>query len=170
VVRAWLNRHHLSTRPALGDGLLMPATGSVAGIEAAFRTRINRVRLPGGRTALLNRRAPRVPAELRRWVSAVLGLSTVHLPGSSLASGAVPGPRACRAARTTRHVYPAAWLAHAYKFAASGRHSHHACPFRGQRDQPCYRAARGYGLATGLGTPQAGYLVTDLLRERAGRA
>ena len=27
-----------------------------------------------------------------------------------------PGPRACRAARTTRHVYPAAWLAHAYTF------------------------------------------------------
>ena len=61
AVRAWLNRHHLSTRPALGDGLLMPATGSVAGIEAAFRTRIDRVRLPGGRTALLNRRAHGCP-------------------------------------------------------------------------------------------------------------
>jgi subtilase family serine protease len=116
AVRAWLNRHRLTTRPVLGDGLLLPATGPVAAIEAAFRTTIDRVRLPGGRTALLNRRAPRMPADLRRWVSAVIGLSTVHLPGSSLASGPVPGPRACRAARTTRHVYTAAWLAHAYKF------------------------------------------------------
>jgi kumamolisin len=116
AVRAWLNRHHLSTRPTLGDGLLLPAAGSVAGIEAAFRTTIDRVRLPDGRTALLNRRAPRVPADLRGQVSAVIGLSTVHLPGSALASGPVPGPRACRAARTTRHVYTAAWLARAYKF------------------------------------------------------
>lgn len=116
AVRAWLNRHHLTTRPVLGDGLLLPATGPVAAIEAAFRTTIDRVRLPGGRTALLNRRAPRMPADLRRWVSAVIGLSTVHLPGSGLASGPVPGPPACRAARTTRHVYTAAWLAHAYKF------------------------------------------------------
>jgi subtilase family serine protease len=116
AVRAWLNRHHLSTRPVLGDGLLLPATGSAAGIEAAFRTTIDRVRLPDGRTALINRRAPRVPGDLRRQVSAVIGLSTVHLPGSALASGPVPGPRACHAARTTRHVYTAAWLARAYTF------------------------------------------------------
>jgi subtilase family serine protease len=116
AVRAWLNRHHLSTRPTLGDGLLLPAAGSVAGVEAAFRTTIERVRLSDGRTALLNRRPPRVPADLRRLVSAVIGLSTVHLPGSALASGPVPGPRACRAPRTTRHVYTAAWLARAYKF------------------------------------------------------
>jgi subtilase family serine protease len=116
AVRAWLNHHHLGTRLALGDGLLLPVTGSAADIEAAFRTTIDRVRLPDDRTALLNRRAPSVPADLRRQVSAVVGLSTVHLPGSALGSGPVPGPRACRAARTTRHVYTAAGLARAYKF------------------------------------------------------
>lgn len=116
AVRTWLDSQHLSTRPALGDGLLLPAAGSVADIEAAFRTTIYRVRLPDGRTALVNRRPPRVPAGLRGQVSAVIGLSTVHLPGSALASGPVPGPRACHAARTTRHVYTAAWLARAYKF------------------------------------------------------
>ena len=116
AVGAWLNHHHLGARPALGDGLLLPATGSAAAVEAAFRTTIDRVRLPDGRTALLNRRAPRVPADLRGQVSAVIGLAAVHLPGSGLASGPVPGPRACPAARTTRHVYPAAWLARAYKF------------------------------------------------------
>jgi subtilase family serine protease len=116
AVRAWLRSQHLVTRPVLGDGLLLPARGPVARIEAAFRTTIDRVRLADGRTALLNRRAPEVPASLRRWVSGVIGLSNVHLPGSDLAPGRVPGPRACRAARTARHVYTAAWLAHAYRF------------------------------------------------------
>ena len=50
-------------------------------------------------------------------MSAVFGLSTMHLSGSDLGRGRGPGPRACRAARTTRHVYTAAWLAHAYKFS-----------------------------------------------------
>ena len=122
AVRAWLRSRHLSTRPTLGDGLLLPVTGSVAAIEAAFRTAIDRVRLADGRTALLNRQAPRVPAGLHRRVSAVIGLSNVHLPGSALASGPVPGPRACRAARATRHVYTAAWLARAYQFNPLYRH------------------------------------------------
>ena len=122
AVRAWLRRHGLATGATLGDGLLLPASGPVARIEAAFRTPIDRVRLADGRTALLNRRAPEMPAGLRRWVSAVIGLSTVHLPGSSLARGSVPGPRACRAARRTRHVYTAAWLAHAYRFNPLYRH------------------------------------------------
>jgi kumamolisin len=116
AVRAWLRSHHLTARPALGDGLLLPVTAPAGAVEAAFRTPIDRVRLAGGRTAMLNRRAPEVPAALHSRVSAIIGLSTVHLPGSSLASGPVPGPRACRAARRTRHVYAAAWLAHAYRF------------------------------------------------------
>jgi len=117
AVRTWLRGHGLTPRPTLGDGLLLPVTGPVARIEAAFRTTIDRLRLADGRTALLNRRPPRVPASLRRRVSAIIGLSTVYLPGSDLAAGAVPGPRACRAARRTRHVYTAAWLAHAYRFS-----------------------------------------------------
>ena len=67
AVRAWLRSHDLTTRPALGDGLLLPATGPAGRIEAAFRTAIERVRLASGRTALLNRRAPggtRRPAPL----------------------------------------------------------------------------------------------------------
>ena len=116
AVRSWLRGQHLTIRPTLGDGLLLPAAGTVGRIEAAFRTTIDRVRLADGRTALVNRRPPEVPASLRHWVSAVIGLNNLHLPGSDLASGPVPGPRACRAARTTRHVYTAAWLAHAYRF------------------------------------------------------
>ncbi len=116
AVRDWLRRQHLATRPTLGDGLLLPVTGPAARIEAAFRTTIDRLRLADGRTALLNRQRPRLPAGLRRRVSAIIGLSTVHLPGSDLVTGRVPGPRACPAARRTPHVYTAAWLAHAYRF------------------------------------------------------
>jgi subtilase family serine protease len=54
--------------------------------------------------------------------------------------------------------------------AGYGRHSHRTCRSAGRRPQPCYPAARGYDLATGLGSPQAGYLVAALLRERAGPA
>jgi subtilase family serine protease len=53
--------------------------------------------------------------------------------------------------------------------ATYGRHSHHACRSGRRRRLACYPATRGYDMATGLGSPQAGYLVTDLLRERPGR-
>ena len=53
--------------------------------------------------------------------------------------------------------------------AAHGRHAHHTCRAGVRRGQPCYPARRGYDMATGLGSPQAGYLVTALLREHAGR-
>ena len=45
----------------------------------------------------------------------------------------------------------------------NGRYSHHTCRYDGKRRQPCYRATRGYDMATGLGTPQAVYLVPDLV-------
>jgi subtilase family serine protease len=48
--------------------------------------------------------------------------------------------------------------------AAGGHPSHYACRYQGGPRQPCYRAVRGYDLATGLGTPRARYLIADLLR------
>ena len=116
AVGSWLRSQHLSTGPASGDGLLLPVSGLATRIEAAFRTAIDEVRLPGGRTARVNRQAPRVPAALHRWISAVIGLDNLYLPQPALARGAVPGPQACRAARATPHVYPAAALARAYQF------------------------------------------------------
>jgi subtilase family serine protease len=53
--------------------------------------------------------------------------------------------------------------------ATYGRHSHHTCRSGRRRRLACYPATRGYDMATGLGSPQAGHLVTDLLRERPGR-
>jgi subtilase family serine protease len=134
--RAWLHAQHLVTQPVLGDGLLLPVTGSVRRIEAAFRVKIARVRLAGGRLAWANQSPPELPTGLRHWVAAVAGLDSLPVLHPQLAHGAapsqlphlavqpvltsgggpVPGPRACPAARTTRHVYTAAWLATAYKF------------------------------------------------------
>jgi subtilase family serine protease len=134
--RAWLRGQHLVTQPVLADGLLLPVTGSVRQFEAAFRVKIARIRLAGGRLAWANQSAPEVPSGLRRWVAAVVGLDSLHVLHPELARGAlpnqvprltaqpelasgggsVPGPQACPAARATRHVYTAAWLATAYKF------------------------------------------------------
>ena len=138
AVRSWLRSQHLATGRTLGDGLLQPVTGSVRRLEAAFRVRIDRVRLAGGQPAHANRQAPELPARLHHWVAGIIGLDNlrqVHpatVPGAASASGPasgfaassgpVPGPRACRAARATRHVYTAAWLANAYKFNPLYRH------------------------------------------------
>ncbi len=116
AVGSWLRSQHLATGPASGDGLLLPVSGPAVRIEAAFRTAIDEVRLPGGRTARVNRQAPQVPAALHRWISAVIGLDNLYLPQPALAPGFIPGPRACRAARATPHVYTAAGLARAYQF------------------------------------------------------
>jgi kumamolisin len=69
-------------------------------------------------------------------------------------------PRAFTGVRTGQNDY----------LAGYGRRAHRTCRSGGHRRQPCYPATRGYDMATGLGTPQAGYLVTALLRERAGQA
>ena len=45
--------------------------------------------------------------------------------------------------------------------------SHHTCRYGGKRGKPCYHATRGYDMASGLGTPQASYLVAALLREHS---
>ncbi len=142
--RSWLRSQHLVTQPVLADGLLLPVTGSAGQFERAFRVKIARVRLAGGRLASgrlawANRSAPELPGGLRRWVAAVVGLDSLHVlhpelargpagetaprpaaqagpDGTAASRGSVPGPRACRAARATRYVYTAAWLATAYKF------------------------------------------------------
>ena len=116
AVTSWLRSQHLSTGSALGDGLLIPATGSTAQVEAAFQTTIDQVRLANGRMARVNRQAPKVPARLRRWVTAVAGLDNLNTPRPGLAQGAAAGPQACPAARKTPHVYTAAQLARAYGF------------------------------------------------------
>lgn len=140
AVRAWLRRRGLRVGATVGDGLLVPASEPAGAMEAAFGTPIVRVRLASGRVARANRRSVTLPARLRRWVSAVVGLSNVVLPGDGLTSparsasrawhghparkansstrraAAGAGPQACAAARRTPATFTAGQLAYAYQF------------------------------------------------------
>jgi subtilase family serine protease len=126
ALRSWLRSHHLSVGPALGDGLLVPATGTVRELEAAFRTPIRLVRLAGGRVAHANRRAPRVPAALRPSVLTVAGLDNLvtaepKLPMAPASDGArrpAAGQQACAGARDMSNAFTAGQVAHAYQFDA----------------------------------------------------
>ena len=100
--RGWLRSRHLVTQPVLADGLLLPVTGSVGQFEAAFRVKIARVRLPGGRLAWANRSAPELPGGLRRWVAAVVGLDSLHVLHPQLARGASRGDGGAAARRAGR--------------------------------------------------------------------
>ncbi len=82
LLRTWLRASGLRAGPASGDGLVLPATGSAAGIEQAFQTPIRLVRLPGGRIAHVNTRAAMLPQAVRPWVIAVLGLDSLIQPQS----------------------------------------------------------------------------------------
>jgi kumamolisin len=95
--------------------------------------------------------------------AALTALADRQAPGRRLG---LLSPSLYRAARSDPRAFADVVAGNNDYLAGPGRRSHHTCRFRGQRDQPCYRAARGYDMATGLGTPQAGSLVTDLLRER----
>jgi subtilase family serine protease len=95
--------------------------------------------------------------------AALTALADQRAPGHRLG---LLSPSLYRVARSDPRAFSDVAAGNNDYLAGYGPRSHHACRFRGQRDQPCYRAARGYDMATGLGTPQAGYLVTGLLAER----
>ena len=84
-----------------------------------------------------------------------LGLLSPSLYRIARPGPGAPSPTSWRATTTTSPRY--------------GRHSHDTCRSGRRRRLACYPATRGYDMATGLGSPQAGYLVADLLRERPGR-
>lgn len=57
--------------------LALPVSGSVAQVQRAFAVIEARVRLPDGRAAFANERAPRVPAGIAESVQAILGLDDI---------------------------------------------------------------------------------------------
>ena len=57
--------------------LMIGVSGTVAQVQRAFAVTESRVRLPGGRLAFANGRAPRVAAQIAGGVQAVLGLDDV---------------------------------------------------------------------------------------------
>jgi hypothetical protein len=75
ATRAWLASRGLHVGPTSADGLLIPVSGTVAGMEAAFAVPLVQARMSDGRTARLATTGPRMPATLVPDVQGVIGLS-----------------------------------------------------------------------------------------------
>jgi kumamolisin len=69
---------HIAKVPA--NHLSVEVSGDAAEVERAFRTGLDRVRLPGGRIAYLNADAPVLPATIAKYVQGVIGLENLSLP------------------------------------------------------------------------------------------
>jgi subtilase family serine protease len=96
-VRAWLAGGGLTLRPTVGDGTVVPFTGTATAVSAAFGTVLGSERLPSGRIAYANRSAPLVPAGLAPQVQEVVGLDDLVLPEED-----VPSPAVARTTTTRR--------------------------------------------------------------------
>jgi Pro-kumamolisin, activation domain/Putative Ig domain len=80
AVRASLRARGLRPgRPAAND-LSIPVRASAGDMSTAFGTALARLRLRGGRIAIVNRSAPELPTAVAPDVQAILGLSTVAAP------------------------------------------------------------------------------------------
>ena len=126
-VRSELTALGLDPGPVDSGRTLIPVTATAAALERAFGTTLVDYRLPGGRVAYANLRAPVVPGVIAPYVQGVVGLDDVaqaqhasyHAPA---ATAATPSARAATsgttlASDTTAHksygpfVAPAASLA-----------------------------------------------------------
>jgi subtilase family serine protease len=131
AVRAALRQAGLPAGVVTANRLAIPVTATAAAAERAFGTELSRYRLPGGRIGYQNAAAPRIAAGAARYVSGVLGLSTLYRESGLLARrpvrptgarGPAPrlsavadskGPRACSAA-TASGAFTASDLASHY--------------------------------------------------------
>jgi len=80
AVSAALRARGLSVGSAGANGLSLPLRASVATLQRAFSTRLERVRLPGGRLGRIATVPPALPAAVAGEVQAVLGLSELARP------------------------------------------------------------------------------------------
>ena len=78
AVRAALRRVGLSPGAVTSNRLIIPVTASAAAVEHAFGIALVSYRLPGGRVAYTNTSAPRIAAAVARYVSGVIGLSSLY--------------------------------------------------------------------------------------------
>jgi len=118
VIRA-LRQSHLRVGAVSGNGLILPVSGTVRAIDAAFHTRLVAYHLSGGETGWAPVSVPRLSRRVSHSVSSVLGLDNLVVSHSSMerapasaggksgadASAASPGerdtPGACAAASDT---------------------------------------------------------------------
>ena len=83
VVRA-LRGARLRVGTVSANGLIVPVSGTVAEVDAAFHTRLVAYRLGDGRLGWAPSKAPRLPGSVAHAVSAVLGLDDLVLAHSSV--------------------------------------------------------------------------------------
>jgi subtilase family serine protease len=138
TVRSALGERGLDVGAPGRNGLSLPVTATVGEAESAFGISVERVRMPSGRTAYANDRAPAIPAAAAPFVQAVVGLDDVAQPhrqaggaGSPLAAAdttagpAVPavvtgGPQPCEDALDRQKKdggYTADQIASAYQLS-----------------------------------------------------
>ncbi len=93
-VTAQLKQSGLTVGPPSSTGLSVPVSGTVAQVQSAFATPIDRYRLSSGKTGYHNRAAPEVPVAVAPQIEGILGLDTLSPPHPSTtlpqANAAVP--------------------------------------------------------------------------------
>ena len=103
VVERALRESRLRVGTVSANGLIVPVTGTVGEVDAAFHTRLVAYRLASGMEGWAPSTAPRLPARMAHAISAVLGLDNLVVPHSmmvrarnerSAASSAASGRRA----------------------------------------------------------------------------
>jgi subtilase family serine protease len=126
VVENALRQAGLSPGAASQDRLAIPVVTSAAAAEHAFGVTLTQYRLPGGRVAFANNKAPSLPSAAAPYVTGVLGLDSIAtvqgrpvppapgtaggqraLAGHPVAPAVAAAPRACSAARKEARKYGA---------------------------------------------------------------
>ncbi len=79
-VTATLKQAGLTVGSASSTGLSLAVSGTVAQVQSAFATPIDRYRLSSGKTGYHNRSAPEVPVTVAPEIQGILGLDTLSPP------------------------------------------------------------------------------------------
>ena len=95
-VVAALQNEGLTVGTPSSTGLSIPVSGTVALVQSAFSTPIDRYRLSSGKTGYDNRAAPEVPVSVAPQIEGVLGLDTLSppQPTTRLPEANAAGPQA----------------------------------------------------------------------------
>jgi hypothetical protein len=135
AVDASLRAHGLRPGTVSANGLLIPVSSTAGAVGRTFALSLERVELPGGRTAFANTLAPQFDASVARLIQGVVGLDTLTVQrplgldqrrARTSIAHATPrvvtgGPQPCSAAVTagaTNSSYTADQLASAYQFSS----------------------------------------------------
>jgi subtilase family serine protease len=135
AIRSSLRAHGLRPGHVSANGLSIPVTATARAIERSFSTSLQRIALPGGRTAFTNTQAPLFDRAVAGAVQGVVGLDSLSAPqplslrrAAAAAQPSLPahvgtgGPQPCASATTASQTgdattYTADQIASAYGFS-----------------------------------------------------